>query len=489
MSMKSLETLATAVRPRLLAKYSGVFALSLAVMAAVPAAAGFLLGQPGFGWRSGIVALALAAGGLALWRVEAPMPLRQNEAMTVTALGFVLGAATMAWPFASAGLPPIDAVFEAISAITTTGLSTAGRVVEIPRALVFSRSWMQWYGGLAIIVLAFALMLGPGIAARRLTLSDTAPEDLASGTFARGRRLLTVYVGLTVAGVAALLALGVGPFDAAVHALSAVSTGGFSSHDDSIAGLGGPAVRVTVALLIVLGATSFSLQYRTWRSGPMTLFRDGEFLALIAAAAATWALVVLAEWAAGATAGARLAADAAFMALSAQTTTGFETVAPADLAPAAKLALIFAMAVGGDIGSTAGGIKIFRLLVILRLLQLLFARTCMPRHAVAEARIGGHSLEPDEIASAVSIAALYAATILISWFAFLAAGLAPLDSLFDVVSAVGTVGLSSGITGPQLAAPLKIVLCLCMLMGRLEILAVVMLVYPRTWLGSHARES
>jgi len=342
--------------------------------------------------------------------------------MAVTALGFALGGLAMAWPFAAGGLPPIDALFETVSGITTTGLSTAGPAEGLPRALLFARSWMQWYGGLAIVVLALVLVLGPGAAARRLTIADTVPEDLASGTFARARRLLFVYAGLTAAGIAVLWAMDLGPFDAVVHALSSLSTGGFSSHTDSVGGLGGRAVHAVIAVLFVLGAVSFSLQYRAWKIGPMTLFRDGGFLALLAAAAAVWALVLLAEWMAGSVLGTRLAADAAFMALSAQTTTGFQTVAPADLAPAAKLALIFAMTVGGDIGSTAGGIKIFRLLVMLRLLQLLFARTCMPRHAVAEARIGGRSLEPDEITVAMSLVALFAATILISWFCFLAAG-------------------------------------------------------------------
>jgi len=489
MTMKSLDTLAAAMRTRVLAKHVGVFALSLALMAAVPAVAALLLWDTAFAWRSALLALVLAGGGFVCSRIEAPAHVRQNEAMAATALGFALGGLAMAWPFTAAGLAPLDAVFESVSAITTTGLSTGGPIAGVPRALLFARSWMQWYGGLTIVILAFVLVLGPGAAARRLTIADTAPEDLASGTFARGRRLLIVYAGLTAAGFAALWALGLNPFDAAVHAFSSLSTGGFSSHQDSVAGIGGRAVHTAVALLFVLGAVSFSLQYRAWKGGPMTLLRDGGFLTLIAAAAAVWVLVVLAQWLAGAALGPGLAADAAFMALSAQTTTGFQTVAPADLAPASKLALIAAMTVGGDVGSTAGGIKIFRLLVILRLLQLLFARACMPRHAVAEARIGGQSLGPDEIATAVSVVALFAATILISWFCFLAAGYDALDSLFDVVSAVGTVGLSTGVASPDLAAPLKIVLCLDMLMGRLEILAVLVLAYPRSWLGSRARET
>ncbi|UCH73161.1 MAG: TrkH family potassium uptake protein [Rhodospirillales bacterium] len=489
MMMRGLDTLAAAMRIRVLAKYLGVFGLALALMAAVPAGAALLLGHAGFAWRAAIVALALAGSGFVLFRLEAPALVRQSEAMAVTALGFALGGAAMAWPFTAAGLPFIDALFESVSAITTTGLSTAGPATDLPRAMLFARAWMQWCGGLAIIILAFVLMLGPGAAARRLTLSDTAPEDLASGTLARGRRLLVVYAGLTAAGMVLLWALGASPFDAAVHALSSLSTGGFSSRDDSVAGLGGHAIQAAVALLFLLGAISFSLQFRAWRTGPMTLLRDGGFLALITAAAVVCLLVILAEWLAGATAGPGLVADAAFLALSAQTTTGFQTGAPADLAPASKLVLIGAMTVGGDVGSTAGGIKIFRLLVILRLLQLLFARTCMPRHAVADTRIGGRSLAADDIALALGIVALFAATILLSWYCFLAAGHDPLDSLFDVASAIGTVGLSTGIAGPELDAPLKFVLVLDMLMGRLEILAVLVLAYPRSWFGSRARAS
>jgi len=198
---------------------------------------------------------------------------------------------------------------------------------------------------------------------------------------------------------------------------------------------------------------------------------------------------MLSEWLAGAAADVALMGDAAFMAVSAQTTSGFQTIDPAGLAPATKLALIFSMAVGGDVGSTAGGLKILRLLVMLRLVQLLFAQTVTPRHAVIEPRIAGRSLGQGEIAAAGGIVTLYAGTILLSWFCFLVAGLEPLDSLFDVVSAIGTVGLSAGIAGPELATPLKLVLCLDMLMGRLEILAILVLAYPRNWFAPRRGDS
>lgn len=480
MAMKGLDTLATPMRPRVLAKYLGVFGLSLAVMMAVAGGGAFGLADYRFAANCVIVALLLAAAGLPLARLRAAERIRQGEAMAVTALGFMLGGLAMAWPFAAAGMAPLDALFESVSAITTTGLSAAGSVADMPRAFVLARSWAQWCGGLGIVVLAFVLVLGPGIAARRLSPGETAAEDLVEGTWIRGRRLLVLYAGMTAGGGVLLWLFGASPFDAAVHALSSLSTGGFSSHDDSVAGIGGGALPVLVALLCLGGGVSFSLQYRSWRSGPMTLLRDGEVRLLAATILAVWGLILFSEWLAGTPIGGGLAANAAFMTVSAQTTSGFQTVDPAGLAPATKLSLILSMIIGGDIGSTAGGIKIVRLLVILRLLQLLFARTVTPRHAVLNT---GLKLDSPEIAAAVSVVTLYAAAILLSWFCFLLAGLDPLDSLFDVVSAIGTVGLSTGVAGPDLAAPLKLVLCLDMLMGRLEILAVLVLAYPRSWLG------
>lgn len=486
MALRALETLGTPIRLPVLARYLGVLALSLAVMAAVPALAALLLGEPGFALRAGVVAAALAAAGWPLSRLPAARDIQRNEALAITALGFALGALSMVWPFAGAGLGPADAVFEAASAITTTGLSVLGAPEGAPRSLLFARAWMQWYGGLAILVLALALVLGPGAAARRLSVSQSGPDDLVTGTQARARQVMTIYGGLTVLGAALLWLAGAAPFDALLHALTAVSTGGFSTHGDSAAGLGGRAVQAALILLCLTGAISFSLQYRAARGDPLSLLRDAELHALLLAAAFTFGLVLLAESVAAGPASPGSAADAAFLALSAQTTAGFSTTEVATLAPASKLALILSMLVGGDVGSTAGGIKIFRLLLILQLARLLFARASTPPHAVLEARAQGRTLEPPEIHAAVGVVLLYAAAILVSWFCFLAAGHDPLDSLFDVVSALGTVGLSTGVTGPDLAAPLKFVLAVDMWMGRLEILAVAVLAYPRSWFGGRS---
>ena len=136
-------------------------------------------------------------------------------------------------------------------------------------------------------------------------------------------------------------------------------------------------------------------------------------------------------------------------------------------------------------GSTAGGIKIVRFLVALRAIQLLIGRSAMPPNAVAAARIGQKRIGIDETVAALATGAAFAMLVLLCWLPFLAAGLPPLETLFDVVSAAATTGLSTGITSPDLPDHLKIVLCVAMLAGRVEVLALLVLLRPRTWLSRH----
>jgi trk system potassium uptake protein TrkH len=178
----------------------------------------------------------------------------------------------------------------------------------------------------------------------------------------------------------------------------------------------------------------------------------------------------------------------ALNALSAQSTAGFASLRLSETGAGSKLILICAMFVGGSIGSTAGGVKILRVLILMRLLYLVIQRAGMPLNAVAQARLGGRRLESDEIENALSLILLFIAFIVFSWAPFVLMGYSPIDSLFEVVSAIGTAGLSAGITGPDLHPLLKMVLCVDMLLGRLEILAWLILVFPGTWFGKRLEE-
>jgi trk system potassium uptake protein TrkH len=480
-SLPGVRALSRPVRRPVVLYRFGRLSMPLGGLFAVPAAVGVATGDMEFALRcTAMLALCLAVGW-GLGRIRAPDDLRAAEGLVVVAALFVAAAALMTWPFMAAGLAPLDAFFEAVSGITTTGLSTAGTVEQRPAAFLIARAWTQWYGGLAIVALAFAFSVGPGPAARRLATVEGQPDDLAATTRLWARRAMVIFAVLTLAGMAIVLPFGLPLVDGVAHVLAGISTGGFSSRDGGIAALGGWPVQTALLLLGLAGAISFTLYDRGWRRGWRGAAGDVELRALLAVAALSTVLLAGAMLLAGRPA-AEVATAAPLLALSAQTTTGFAPAAVSDLDAAGKLVLIATMFIGGDAGSTAGGIKIVRLLLMLRLMQVVLLRATLPRGAVLEVRAGGRRVEAEDVQAALGVVLLYAAVVLLAWFAFLLAGAPALDSLFDVVSALSTTGLSTGVTGPGLSPWLKGLLCAVMLMGRLEIVALLVLVYPGSWL-------
>ena len=480
MAEESVQALAYAVRPRVVAKYIAQVGLMLAALTTVPLAVAITTGHDAFTARLAAVLVVLLAVG-ALSRLPAPERIQTNEALAVTALAFILAPLLMSYPLMAGGLAFGDALFEAVSALTTTGLTTVTGMQERPAAFVFLRAWMQWYGGLGIVVLSVALLMGHSTAARRLAEPATTGETVVATTRTHARRVLAVYLLLTGVAVAALWPVAGDGFTALAHGLTAISTGGFATHDASLAALPRPAAPVALAVAL-LGAVSLPLYYRTWAQGWRAAWTDPELRGLVTAVVLVAALTALFAAGAGLD-GPEALWHGVLVGISAQTGTGFTTIEPPSLGNAALLVLIAAMLAGGSIGSTTGGIRILRLLILLKLLRWSLQRTAVPSHAVLTPRLGGRTLETDDLLRALLLAALFATLVLVSWLAFLAHGYAPLPALFEVASAVGTVGLTAGITRAELEPALKAVLCFDMVAGRLEVIALLVVLYPRTWLG------
>lgn len=481
---QQIAALSRAVRLPVVAKYLAQVGLALAALTAVPLAAALLAGDWGLAGRDAAV-IALLLGGIPLARRRPPEHVQPNEAMAVTALSFVLAPLLMAFPLMVAGLSFLDAWFEAVSAVTTTGLTTISSVAAKSHGFLFTRAWMQWYGGLGIAVLSVALIVRHHVAAK-LLVNPGQGESFASTAQTHARRVFAVYAAITVAGVALVWAVQGNGFVALVHVLGAVSTGGFSSFDNSLAGLVGWPSRFAILLVSFLGAVSLPTYFRAYRNGWRALPDDRQLRALAVLSAIVIALLALSmhqylPWR-------RALPEAALLGLSAQTTTGFSALPVAHLSAMTKGIVILSMLIGGGLGSTAGGIKLLRLLVVIKLASLLVRRSSVPPHAVVEPRLGRERLEGDDIIHALLLVVLFMVLVLLSWLPFLAAGFDPLNALFEVASAVATVGLSAGITGAHLAPGLKIVLCLDMLFGRLEIIALLVLLYPGTWLGRRHSE-
>jgi len=478
---RSIRGLHFAVRGRVVAKYLGQAVLILAALTCVPAAVAAASGNHAVALRYlGVILLFSLFGGLTARLPVAPN-MQRNEALVITALVFTLSACALAFPINGYGIPFIDAFFEAVSGVTTTGLSTLASVEDRPASFLFARAWMQWVGGLGVLALVLALLMEPGIAAKRLGSDERV--DIAGGTRAHVRRVAQVYLVITVIGLLALLAVGESLLDAIVYTLTSVSTGGFANHDASLAGVASMPARGLITLLSLAGAISFSWYYLGYYRHASSLLREPQFRSFIIVCAVT--VIVLFGFMSLEHPG-QLAdnlANAALTGLSAQTTTGFSSLPLAELDPGSKLTLIVSMFIGGELGSTAGGLKILRLLILLSLVRLLVQQAAIPPSSRVVATLDGSPLQPAEINTVITLLVVYLLVILFSWAAFLVYGHAPLDALFEVVSALATAGLSVGVVSATLEPALKAVLCMDMLMGRVEVIAFLVLLYPRTWLG------
>lgn len=475
------ETVSYAARPRVVLKYLGQVGVVLAGLQAVP----FLVAIAGRDYAVGLtelgIGIALLIVCVPLSRLPAPERTLPAEALAVVSLAFVFASLLLWPPLWVGGLHGIDALFEAVSAVTTTGLTTLRTVQTLPASLLFLRSWAQWYGGLGILVFVIALLANHPAMARRLV--DTGPGNrLDTTTRSYARKVSVTYAALTLAAIALLWIAGAGPLPAVTHALSGISTGGFSTFDTSLAGFDDRLVWYAAALISFCGAVSLPLYAELKARRLRAFFGDEEFVGLVVMFLLVWLLLSISLYA-GEASLAGAARDGAMLAVFAQTTTGYSTTNVAAMTPFAKLVLIAAMTIGGNMGSTAGGVKTLRLLLLLRFAQLTLRRLRAPSHALLDFRLAGRPYKDEELLRAMFYVLLFLGVCTVSWAAFLTAGYEPLDSLFEVVSAAGTVGLSTGITRVDLEAPLKIVLALDMLAGRLEIVALLVLLHPRLWLG------
>jgi trk system potassium uptake protein TrkH len=483
-----MHSLKYAVRPLVILKYSGTLCFVLALMTLVPLAASIFFGDYHVSLRYGIVVAVILVVGAGLMRLPAPGRLQTNEAMVISALVFLFVALVMSWPMMASDLRFSDALFETISAVTTTGLTTTSTVSDKPETFLFARAWMQWVGGLGIVVLCLAVMIQPGSVARRLGDLEDYEDDLIGGTRAHARRVFVVYALLTAAGIVILGLLDAGWFEAMVYSFAAVSTGGFSPHDASLAGLESHLSQAVVIALSMAGGVSLILYQRAFRDNWRAFSGDRQLQAFLIVGLLMTSLMAASLWMHNGLSASEAIGHGALNALSAQSTAGFASLNISKIDGGSKLVLIISMFLGGSIGSTAGGIKIWRLLILLRLLHLSILRAAMPRDAVAQARLGGRRLESEEIQNALCLVLVFIVLIVLSWLPFVVMGHDPLDALFEVVSATATAGLSAGITGPALHPLLKAVLCLDMLWGRLEIIAWLVVLFPGTWFGKRMED-
>jgi len=378
---------------------------------------------------------------------------------------------------------PASAFFESISGYTGTGLTMAARADLLPKTLQWWRSFIEWIGGMGVIVLMLSILAGPRPGAARYSLyyAEARGEKIHPSISSTLRTMWWIFLLYTFISVVALWGAGMPMWESINHAMTGISTGGFSVTDNSIASYNSVAIEVVLIPIMLLGAISFAVHYEMMRGKGRELWRDFQtrwFLVLVLTGIAFLTLENLMV-----IGGFTALRHSAFQLVSSITCTGFQSADIGAWSATGKLLLAAAMFIGGAAGSTAGGIKVMRMLILMRGVSWRFRKIVSPRKAIVPFRLGTTVIDEGEVGQRLEDASL----ITFLWLIFLGLGIVILlhtvshdytlsDVIFEVASAQGNVGLSVGITQPTMSLASKLTLCFNMWIGRLEIIPVLMLV-------------
>ena len=430
--------------------------------------------------------------GLFLVALFKSSPLNEGTAMAIGALGWFGLSLIGAVPYWLAlKITYLDAFFETVSGFTTTGTTLFVGLDGLPHSILFWRALTQWIGGLGIFTLFLAIALRSGISHNLLQTEShkAATKRFSPGMFSSLRILWAIYTALTILCGLALWIEGLSPFDAIVHALTTVSTGGFSSHDASIAyfhqsGYHYVAIDYTVILFMFLGGTSFLVHWNLIRRRFAALRKNMElrlWVSLIVGAT----LIVAFGGGMHAPLGERIRASL-FQVVSIASSTGFATknIAGNFFGPAAKQVFLILMFIGGCVGSTAGGVKVWRIGVLGKLMRHQLRLVSRPSHEVVPFVVDGEVMRDREIHRT---AAIFFAWVVIaalgSLITGLLAGFGPLESFSGMISALSNIGPTyiDPAAYVSMNAAVKVFYILAMVAGRLELLPLLLIFSRRVW--------
>ncbi len=417
-----------------------------------------------------------------------PIRLMVREGILLVCFAWVGAGLLGAVPFMLSGFVPHfgDALFESVSGFTTTGASALENIESYPMALRVWRAQMHWLGGMGIVALTVALFPLLGIGGFQLIKSETSGPDKGKVTAKitqTAKALWFIYFGMTVLQIVLLRIAGMPFLEAVCHSFSTLGTGGFSTQNTSIGFYQSPAIEVICTVFMLLAGINFSLYFYLFTGKPEEVFRNSElrsYCRIVFATGVGIAIVLIPIY--GAAAAFR---HSFFHVASIITTTGFSTVNYCTWPPFAQALLFLLMLIGGCSGSTAGGIKVIRW-VILRKQAMNEMKRLLHPHGVFSIQLNRRPGRKDVVYSVAGFFFVYFICLLIT---FLAATLSGTDILTGITAAltlVGNIGAAFGRIGsggdfsffPQWA---KILFSFSMLAGRLELYTIVILCIPAFW--------
>ncbi len=382
----------------------------------------------------------------------------------------------------------VDAVFESFSGLTTTGATVLTGLDDMPKAILYYRQQLQWIGGMGIIVLAVAVLPMLGIGGMQLykaeapgPVKDSKLTPRIAGT---AKALWYIYLSLTITCTIAYWSAGMNLYDAICHAYSTVAIGGFSTHDASMAYFDSAAIELICAAFMLIAGVNFSLHYLAFNNIDLThYFRDPEFKTYVALILLAIISCFLILWYYDTYSGAESLRHAVFQAISIGTTAGFTTV-NFNLWPAfLPVMLLFMSFVGGCAGSTGGGMKVIRFLLLFKQGFREVKKLIHP-HAVFVIKLGKTPIDNKIVEAVWGFFAAYVAIFAIMLLILMADGLDQVTAFSAVAACLNNLGPGLGevaLNYTSIGDTSKWVLCLAMLLGRLEIFTLLVLVSPAFW--------
>ena len=462
----------------------------------LPLAVALLYREPAMPWLITMAALVVC-GALLSFRKPERTALYAKDGFAAVALVWLLMSAFGALPFVLSGdiLHYVDAFFETVSGFTTTGASILPAVEPLSRGSLFWRSFTHWVGGMGVLVFVMAILPmsdGHTMHILRAEMPGPTAGKLVSRMSDTAKILYGIYFVMTAVMILLLVLGGMDLFDACIHAFGTAGTGGFSSRNASVGAYNSAYIDIVTGIGMLAFGVNFNLYFFLLVRRFREVLRSEElwvYLGIVAASTAAIAANILSLYDSVGTA----LRHTFFQVSSVITTTGYATVDFGQWPVFSKTVLVLLMFVGGCAGSTAGGLKVTRIVTLAKA-AVMDMRKMLHPNAVINVRMEGRALPEKQVRGVQAYLSIYILILCGSWLLLSLAGFDELTTFTSVVTCINNVGPGLNMVGPtgnfSFFAPwAKLLLSFDMLAGRLELFPMLLLFTPSIWRGSHVRRS
>lgn len=449
----------------------GIVMEGVGIVMLIPLIVAVIYGENDYGGFLLSGSLSIVVGYLLRRNFSHHMNLKLKHGMIIAALAWLwaalMGSICLMY---STDVSFLNAYFESMSAWTGSGLTIFTNVEILPQSVLFLRSLEQWVGGLGVVIVVIGILIRPGTAASRLYKAEAREEKIKPSISNTVRTIWWIYLFYTLLGILLYVLAGMSLFDAINNCFTNLSTGGMSIKNDNIGAYNSNIITIITIFLMIVGGTSFLVHYKALKGKVVDVFRDIQFQAMIIIVSIfSILLFIISQF---------TPLNSIFYVVSALSCTGSNTLPVTTMlgwTDFSKIVLAVCMIIGMAAGSTTGALKLIRIVTLVKGIYWEISKILSPEGSVIPRKIGGKSVQDEEIKEAGSYTFLYLSFIFVTWLVFMGYGYGGVNSLFEIASAQGNVGLSVGITSPTMPTIPEIFLIIGMWIGRIEILPALVL--------------